>query len=177
MAWERIDLIERRIAILEVQIQRLQRTLRLTDAIVLQQHRSIQQLHRQVALILWKLDHQHDKYALTLTLENNMADGIIVGQSGTVLSTYTDNGNPVPLPYPNPIQYNSSDPSVTLTPSADSTTCTVAVPAGDASTQVVISASVQNSDGTITNSNALSIPILPVPQQFVLTLSLQQASS
>jgi hypothetical protein len=98
-----------------------------------------------------------------------MNPGITAGGQGTFQE--------VPFPAGAQLQagaipvWTSSDPAVTLTPSADGTTCIAAVPATDTNPSFTITATVNNSAGQ-SISGSLTVPInQPVVAATSLTIS------
>ena len=114
-----------------------------------------------------KLDHH---YSVHITQENPMAIGNIqAGTSGTFAAVLDDNGSPITLPAGSTFAWTASDPSVTITPSADTTSAVVAVPAGDTGTSVTITATVTVNGTTV--SGSLTVTLTPIPQVFTVVVS------
>lgn len=99
-----------------------------------------------------------------------MAIGNIqAGTSGTFAAVLDDNGSPITLPAGSTFAWTASDPSVTITPSADTTSAVVAVPAGDTGTSVTITATVTVNGTTV--SGSLSVTLTPIPQVFTVVVT------
>jgi hypothetical protein len=100
-----------------------------------------------------------------------MATGNIpAGSSGTFAAQLLDNGSPIALPSGSTFMWSASDSTVTIAPSADTTSAVVDVPAGDPGTSLTITASTVGPDGN-TYSGSLSVALTPTPQQFTVTVT------
>lgn len=90
------------------------------------------------------------------------------GTSGTITATYTANG--APATPATPVVFTCDDPSVTFT-AIDALNTTATVPAGDPATQITISATCGNSDGSTSTATPLVISLAAVPQTFNLSIA------
>ena len=102
-----------------------------------------------------------------------MTTGIALGTTGTIQAQLQDDGKTITLPSGSSWAWQSSDPTVTIVPATgDSTggTVVISVPAGDTGTNCTVSASTTDPAGK-TQTGTISIPYLPVPQQYTVTLS------
>ena len=103
-----------------------------------------------------------------------MANGIVLGGSGTFLVSLLANGNPFTPPAGSTYVFaptlTASDPNATISPNSGvSDSFDVSVPAGDANTSTSLQASAVAPDGT-TITQTISVPYLPVPQAFTLQI-------
>ena len=128
-------------------------------------------LLKKVLEILERIDRKlPNRYSVRITQENPMAIGNIqAGTSGTFAAVLDDNGSPITLPTGSTFTWTDSDPSVTITPSADSTSAVVAVPAGDTGTSITVTATVTINGNTV--SGSLVVPLTPIPQVFTVVVS------
>lgn len=109
-----------------------------------------------------------NQYEVVIYQEDLMANGITAGATGTFLAQLLDNG--VAVATQPSFTWSASDPSVTIAPGADTTSAVVTVPAGDTGTSVTITASATDPTGA-TQSGSITVPILPVPQQFTVVVT------
>jgi hypothetical protein len=99
-----------------------------------------------------------------------MAIGNIqAGTSGSFLAVLDDNGSAIALPSDSTFVWTASDASVTITPSSDSTTAVVAVPAGDAGTSITVTATV-TVNGTA-YAGSVTVALTPIPQVFTVVVT------
>lgn len=115
-----------------------------------------------------------NRFAVQITQEfPAMANGVVVGATGKFLAQLLDNGSPIALPAGASWSWSADDTTVTITPdTADATGATVdvAIPAGDPATTVTLTASTTDPAGQGVKGE-LSFPVLPVPQNFTVSIS------
>ena len=99
-----------------------------------------------------------------------MAIGNIqAGTSGTFAAVLNENGSPFALPSGSTFAWTADDASVVITPSADSTSAVVEVPAGDAGVSVTITATTTVFGQTV--SGSLTVPLNSSPQTFTVVVT------
>lgn len=117
--------------------------------------------------ILHRLPQHH--YKVCVTQENTMIGNIQAGTSGTFAAVLDDNGSPITLPSGSTFTWTASDTTVTIAPSADTTSADIAVPAGDDGTSITVTASVTVNGNTV--SGSLSVALTPIPQVFTVVVT------
>ena len=128
-------------------------------------------LLKSILRVLEDIDRNlNHHYVVHVTQENSMAIGNIqAGTSGSFLAVLDDNGSAIALPSDSTFVWTASDASVTITPSSDSTTAVVAVPAGDAGTSITVTATV-TVNGTA-YAGSVTVALTPIPQVFTVVVT------
>jgi hypothetical protein len=118
--------------------------------------------------ILHRLPKNH--YTVRVTQENTMSIGNIqAGTSGTFSAVLDDNGSPITLPSGSTFTWTADDTTVTITPSEDTTSAVIEVPAGDTGTSVTVTATVTVNGQTV--SGSLSVALTAIPQTFTVVVT------
>lgn len=97
----------------------------------------------------------------------DIATTINPGQTATFQAALLDNGSAITAP--NPFTWTVSDPSLTVTPSSDTTSATVAVPADTTLTSFEVTATTVDPNGA-SQSGSDSQTIVQ-PQKFTVTVT------
>lgn len=131
---------------------------------------------RRLHLLECEVFRHHHRFRIVVYQETHMANGIQAGGQGTFAAQLLDNNNPVPLPSGITVSWTVDDttPGVTVTPSADSLSAVVAIPAGDPSTQVTVTATLSDAvEGQVVPPASISVPVTAQAQthNFQLTIS------
>lgn len=136
-------------------------------------------LEHLVEGILHLLQHKPVVYTAILTQEDTMAIGNInAGSTGTFAATLLENGAPLTTPPTTPTvwTYSCSDSTVTITPSADTTSAVYSVPANDTGTSFQASASAVAPDGTTVTAPPLTVTLTPGTTAAVFSASIAQTA-
>jgi hypothetical protein len=115
----------------------------------------------------------------TAILRDTMAIGNInAGSTGTFAATLLENGAPLTTPPATPTvwTYSCSDPTVTITPSADTTSAVYSVPSNDTGTSFQAAASAVAPDGTTVTTPPLTVTLTPGTTTAVFSAVLNQTA-
>ena len=113
----------------------------------------------------------------TAILENTMAIGNInAGSTGTFAATLLQNGVAV-VPQPTLTwTYSCSDPTVTIAPSADTTSAVYSVPSNDTGTSFQAAASTIAPDGSTVTTPPLTVTLTPGTTSATFSASIAQTA-
>ena len=116
-------------------------------------------------------------YTAVLAQEGTMAIGNInAGSTGTFAATLLENGVAV-VPQPTLVwTYSCSDPTVTIAPSADTTSAVYSVPSNDTGTSFQAAASTIAPDGSTVTTPPLTVTLTPGTTSVVFTASIAQTA-
>jgi hypothetical protein len=139
-------------------------------------------LEHLIERILHLLEHKPVVYTAILTQEDTMAIGNInAGSTGTFAATLlssVDGAAPSPVT-PQPTMdwtYSCSDSTVTITPSADTTSAVYSVPSNDTGTSFQAAASAVAPDGTTVTTPPLTVTLTPGTTSVVFSATIAQTA-
>jgi len=120
---------------------------------------------------------EQPRFTASITQEDTMAIGNIpAGSTGTFAATLLENGSPV-VPQPTIAwTYSCSDPSVTISPSADTTSAVFSVPQNDTGTSFQAAASAIAPDGTTVTTPPVTVTLTPGTTSAVFSASIAQTA-
>ena len=143
--------------------------------------RRLEHIDREIERIL-RLLEPHVVYTAVLTFEDPMAIGNInAGSTGTFAATLlSSTGGSAPAPVtPQPTlswTYSCSDSTVTITPSADTTSAVYSVPSNDTGTSLQAAASTTAPDGTTVTTPPLTVTLTPGQTSVTFSASIAQTA-
>jgi hypothetical protein len=141
-------------------------------------YRRIGRLEHLIERVLHLLE-SHVVYTAILIFEgNSMIGNINAGSTGTFAATLLQNGAPLATPPASPTvwTYSCSDPSVTIAPSADTTSAVYSVPSNDTGTSFQAAASATAPDGTTVTTPPLTVTLTPGTTSAVFSASIAQTA-